>query len=90
MNGITVSKPLRLLDNDEMQRIHETSIQVLSKVGVVYEAEWALNILKEAGCEVDYKKQIAKIPEELVKDAINKSQRIIKLCGRNRKIRPYT
>jgi len=85
MDGITISKPIRLLDNDEMQRIHETSIQVLSKVGVVYEAEWALNILKEAGCEVDHKKQIAKIPEGLIEEAINKSQRIVKLCGRNQK-----
>ncbi len=85
MEGITVSKPLRLLDNDEMQRIHEIAIQVLSKIGVVYEANWALDILNKAGCEVNYEKQIVKIPENLVEEAINKSQRIVRLCGRNPK-----
>lgn len=85
MQGITVSKPLRLLDNDDMQRIHEVAIQILTEVGAVYEAGWALSILDEAGCEVDRGKQMVKIPEGLVQEAINRSQRIVRLCGRKQK-----
>lgn len=83
--GIVVPKPLRLLDSDEIQRIHDSVVQILSKVGVIYESKWSLDLLKDCGCDVDYQAGKATIPEHLVDEAINKSPRVIKLCGRNPK-----
>jgi len=81
--GRVVPEPLRLLDSDEIQLIHDSVLQILGKVGVVYEAKWAIDLLKDAGCEVDSNAGKASIPEYLVDEAINKSPRVIRLCGRN-------
>lgn len=83
--GMIVHKPLRLLDMDEIHMIHNAVLTILEKSGVVYESKWALDLLNENGCHVDYKTGRAYIPEHLVNEAINNSPRIIKLCGRNPK-----
>ena len=81
--SVVVPRPLRLLDNAEMQRIHDSALQVLAKAGAVYESKWSLDLLKTAGCSVDYSNQRATIPECLVDEAISKSPRVITLCGRD-------
>ncbi len=83
--GAVVPKPLRLLDSGDIQVIHSAVLQVLSKLGVVYEAQWTLDLLNEMGCDVDYSSKRVKIPEHVVDEAIKKSPRIVKLCGRNSK-----
>lgn len=83
--GIVVSKPLRLLDSDEIQAIHDSIVKLLGKIGVIFEASWALDVLNAAGCTVDYKTKRVLIPEHLLEEAINRSPRTIRLCGRNPK-----
>jgi trimethylamine--corrinoid protein Co-methyltransferase len=83
--GAVVPKPLRLFDSGDIQVIHDAALQILSKLGVVYEAKWALDLLKEVGCNVDYASKRVRIPEQVVDEAIKKSPSVITLCGRDSK-----
>ncbi len=81
--GVIVPRPLRLLDNTEMHRIDNLALEILGKAGVVYEAKWSLELLKDAGCAVDHSTRRATIPEHLVKESVSRSPRVISLCGRD-------
>ncbi|MBC7219418.1 MAG: trimethylamine methyltransferase family protein [Hadesarchaea archaeon] len=70
---------------DELSGIHQASLEIMERAGVWYEREMALKILEKAGAEVDYKTKIAKLPEYLVKDALQKIPGKFRLAGRERK-----
>ena len=64
------SAKLCLLNEEEVQKIHATALQILSEVGVLFECEEALDYLEAAGCRVERQKKIVTYPEELVLAAI--------------------
>ncbi|MDH4122853.1 MAG: trimethylamine methyltransferase family protein [Thermoplasmata archaeon] len=61
---------LKFLDKDEEDLIHQQSIECLETLGVKIKSEKILKMLDEAGADIDYKAQIAKITEGMVKDAL--------------------
>jgi len=61
---------LNFLSEDEKHRIHKDSIIILSQVGVKFMSNKALKILEKNGASVDYDTRIAKIPEEMVTEAL--------------------
>jgi len=63
-------RPLQIVSPDEVRRIHETSLDILSEVGCVYYSRHALDVLAEAGAQVDYETTVAKLPPELVERAL--------------------
>ena len=63
-------RPLEIVSPDEVRRIHETSLDILSEVGCVYYSRHALDVLAEAGAQVDYETTVAKLPPELVERAL--------------------
>jgi trimethylamine--corrinoid protein Co-methyltransferase len=73
---------LQILSPDEVRRIHETSLDVLSEVGCVYHSKRALDVLAEAGADVDYETTVAKLPAELVERALSTLPRGFTLGGR--------
>jgi trimethylamine--corrinoid protein Co-methyltransferase len=73
------------LSADEQDLIHESSIKTLREIGVLVRSEPTLKILDEAGADIDFAKQIAKIPEEMVRDALSKVPKSIRLCARDPK-----
>jgi len=64
---------LQLLSRDEIATIHETSLRVLRNIGVKIDNEEALRILHEGGAQVDFKTQVACIPEALVEESLRKT-----------------
>ena len=58
----------KVLDNEEILKIHEVSLNILSDVGIAIHSREVLELLAEAGCEVDFKKNIAKIPKKIVEE----------------------
>jgi trimethylamine--corrinoid protein Co-methyltransferase len=76
---------VEVLDRDEVVEIHQTSIRILSRVGVKIDNVEVLNILKNGGAEVDFEKKIAKIPEHLVEEALKKKLSTVKLYYRDGK-----
>jgi trimethylamine--corrinoid protein Co-methyltransferase len=60
----------RMLSDELIHQIIEEGIQLLIDPGVRIHNKEALNLLAEAGARVDFENQIAYIPEELVRKAL--------------------
>jgi len=76
---------LELLTNEELSKIHASSLEVLEHVGVVIEEDQALGVLEGAGVSVDHGKRVARIPPYLVEETINKTPKSLVLGARNPK-----
>ena len=74
---------LNFLSEDEKLRIHKDSIKILSRGGVKYLSNKALKILEKNGAGVDYDTRIAKIPQEMVNEALNRAPKSFVLGARN-------
>lgn len=74
---------LNFLSEDEKQRIHNDSIQILSQVGIKYLSAKAREILKKNGAIVDNNTCIAKLPEEMIKEALIRAPKSFVLGARN-------
>lgn len=73
---------LQFIPEDKVRDIHIATLEILEKVGMNSQSENILKIFEEAGAEVDFTKKNLKIPEYLVKEALNKAPKKVVLCGR--------
>jgi trimethylamine--corrinoid protein Co-methyltransferase len=85
MGGIQVFRKWEPLTSDEIYEIHQASLEILKTVGVKVKSEKALNLLKDAGADIDIKNQTAKIPHYLVEEGVKKAPSTFTLYGRNPK-----
>jgi trimethylamine--corrinoid protein Co-methyltransferase len=67
------SKRLELLPREKVETIKENAISILEEVGFAYRHQDALKILEDHGATVDYSKEVAKIPRELVLECLSKA-----------------
>ncbi len=74
---------LTLLSNDQIKEMYCATLNVLEKVGMLFESDDALTVLKKAGAIVDSKTKVAKLPPYLVEEAVEKAPKSITLCGRD-------
>ena len=73
---------MSVLAKDEIELVHETSLRILSEVGVKIESPSVLELLKGAGAKVDPQKQLAFLDERIVSQALKSAPRKIRLCSR--------
>jgi len=74
---------LEVLSEENLQRIHEASMAILSRTGIaVYEGQ-ALKQLEDAGADVDLGKSRARLPERLITDSIEKAPSRFVLAARD-------
>jgi len=71
-----------VLSPEEQHIIHADSLKILSEVGALYHSERALNILSKNGAQVDRDSKIAKIPEEMVVQALETAPKSFVLGAR--------
>lgn len=76
---------LRFLSNEAIERVHESSIQLLEDVGVTVESGEALNILREGGADIDESRKKAKIPSSLIEEALRKTPHRLTVYSRDGK-----
>ena len=74
---------LKLLSPDQLESLHLGVLEVLREVGVKVEDREALEILNKAGAEVDFQGMVAKIPDYLVMDSIQKAPKDVTFYGRD-------
>jgi len=74
---------LAVLGADKVRRIHETSLDILRSVGVMYHSQRALDALEEHGAVVDRETTVAKVPPEAVEKALQTLPRSFVLGGRS-------
>ncbi len=79
--GMAIAR-LKFFEKDEEELIHGQSMECLERIGVMVKSPSVLNMLGAAGASIDAKKQIAKIPESMVKDALKKAPKEISLGAR--------
>jgi trimethylamine--corrinoid protein Co-methyltransferase len=74
---------LEALSEDDVRRIHQASLEVIETVGVRFPSNWALDVLEEAGAMVDRESQIARLPGQMVEEAMANAPPSYVLCARN-------
>ena len=76
---------LNNLADDELNGIHQATLEVLENTGLFIETDEALEVFDGAGAEIDRKNKIVKIPPQLVEDAIRSAPSKILMAGRDPK-----
>jgi trimethylamine--corrinoid protein Co-methyltransferase len=76
-------KHLQALTNEEIERIHQGSLEVLERTGMIIRDGEIVQLLKETGCEADLERGLVKISRDLVEEGIEKAPSIVTLCGRS-------
>jgi trimethylamine--corrinoid protein Co-methyltransferase len=71
------------LRREQLELIHEQSLNLLARVGSEYNTPEAIRILRDAGCPVDADRNWASIPRHLVEWALEKSPRVLRLGARD-------
>lgn len=61
---------LRVIDRNQMQQMHEATLQVLEETGLILRGRFLLEALAEAGCKVDFEQERAWFKPELVEKQI--------------------
>lgn len=74
---------LSMFSEDELEKIHLATLEILLEMGVKVESTQALEIFDGAGCNVNKETQIVKIPAHIVEDSIRSCPATFKACGRD-------
>src|SRR3990170_2269014 len=83
--GVRRGIRFEILRETDLDRIHWGTLHVLEKVGIRVDSAACRRILKDHGSEVDEKTMIARIPSQLVEEALAKKKTSITLAARNPK-----
>ncbi len=72
-----------ILAQHNIERIHEHSLDLLERVGIDYKTPRALDALANMGCTVDYERNWASLPRDLVEWALAQAPRVVRLAARD-------
>ncbi|MDP7376415.1 MAG: trimethylamine methyltransferase family protein, partial [Alphaproteobacteria bacterium] len=61
-----VDPPLTPLSSDQIEAIHEASLDILDSIGIMFLNDEALDILASAGCDVNRSTKIVKMDRQWV------------------------
>ena len=75
--------PMRLLDEEQMEALHRTSIRILSELGIRVMSAKVLAIFEAAGAIVDRAESTVRIDESLVREALKTAPSSFTLTSRN-------
>ena len=63
-------RPLQILSEAEVERIHEAALDVLAETGAMFHSDRALDVLEAHGATVDRETTVARIPAIAVEEAL--------------------
>jgi len=72
---------LKVLNQEEVQKIHEGSVEILKETGIVFQSKEVLDIFKEHGAKVDGNKVY--ISEEIINESLSTTPENFKLWARD-------
>ena len=73
---------LRILSDEQLEQFKSATLTVLEEVGIHCPSEKALNIYAEHGAQVDFERQIVKIPSDVVLEAMSHAPRYYTMGAR--------
>src|SRR5687768_9104254 len=74
-------EPLKFLSNDDVQAMHEATLQIMNEVGIIWTHQPSLDILIDVGCTV--KGNRVCFPPDLIMDCVAKANKRPIIRGRN-------
>jgi trimethylamine--corrinoid protein Co-methyltransferase len=74
---------MEFLSQDEKELVHAQSLRCLEELGVLIRSKQVLQLLGDSGARVDHGKQLARISEDMVNEAIRKAPKEITLGARD-------
>lgn len=83
LEGFKCKQPYEILSRNEVERIHEGSLEVLSETGMTVSHERSRKILEKGGCSVDHDTKRVKFPKDIVEWAIAHCPETFLLKARN-------
>jgi len=72
----------QILSETEKEVIHEKSLRILGEIGNLFHSKKARQILKQHGAKVDDESRIVRIPEELIRQALDSAPKSFTLGAR--------
>ncbi|MCP4146976.1 MAG: hypothetical protein GY757_04420 [bacterium] len=81
----TLGLSINMFTGDELEEIHQATLEVLEKTGIFVENADALELLEKGGAKVDRDSKMVKIPPYMVEDAIRSAPSKVILYGRDPK-----
>ncbi len=87
--GVQVAKPYQRLTREQMELVHQTSMELLQKPGVLVYSQEAVSMLSDAGCSVtqtregEYDAWWVSIPSSVVQKALETAPSKVVLGARN-------
>jgi len=86
MNGFMRNfKPLEILTEEQIEAIHQGTLDVLERTGLRIEHKRALKLLEKNGCYVDYDNNRVRFPPGLVEESLRKCPSSFRMKARNPK-----
>ncbi len=73
------------LSKDEIEIVHEQSLRCLAEIGIHVPSNHVLDLLEGNGAQVDRSKMIARLSEDLVKEALRRAPKRFRMCARDPK-----
>lgn len=77
-----VGNKLKLLQEGEVKRIHDTALEILGEVGVKVASERYLDILDDGGAQIDREEDRVKLSEKTVRKYLEMAPSEVNLYGR--------
>jgi len=72
---------LKIVDSDDLDRIHESSLEIMDQTGIAFHSETARNVFKKHGARVDG--EVVHISRKLFDQAMHSVPRVFKWHARN-------
>ncbi|MCF8068702.1 MAG: trimethylamine methyltransferase family protein [Desulfobacterales bacterium] len=72
----------RILNDQKIEDIHQATLKLLENTGIRFPSEIALKTFADAGADVDFEKQVVKIPRDLLMENIAKAPRSYTMASR--------
>ncbi len=76
-------RPLELLDEDQLEAVHDASMRLLQEIGVEFMGETARATLSAGGAGIDGETGLVRMPRELVEHALTTVQHRFTVTPRN-------
>lgn len=74
---------LKIISEDDVQRIHKSALSLLEDPGIFSESDLFLDIFQKGGAKVDRDSRVICVPPDMVEAAIKSAPRSFVLHGRN-------
>jgi trimethylamine--corrinoid protein Co-methyltransferase len=74
---------LKMFSSEDIQRLHEATLDVIENTGVRFPSRKALEIWSDAGAQVDYETSIVKAPADLIERALKEAPPVYTLAARD-------